>query len=55
MEKIDRQHAILVMVPIDVRIVVIRGCHALSFLYLAHGDEQIPVLGREFELLRGRS
>ncbi len=51
MEKIDGEHAILVMVTVDVRIVVVRGRHALSFLYLAHGDEQIPVLGREFELL----
>ncbi len=53
MEEIDGQHAVLVMVTVDVRIIVIRGRHPLPFLYLAHGDQQIAVLGGEFELLRG--
>ena len=53
MEEVDGQHAVLVVVAVDVRIIAIRRSHALSLLHLAHGDQQIAVPGGEFEELRG--
>ena len=53
MKEIHGQHAVFMVIAVDVRIVAVRRGHALSLLHLAHGDQQIAVPGGEFEELRG--
>ena len=50
-EEIDRQHVILVVIAEDVSIVALNRGHALLFMQLLHGRDQVPVLGGQLIVL----
>ena len=54
MEEVHGEHVVFVVIAEDIRVVTVRAGDALLFLHLVHGDEQVAIFRRKFELLGGR-